>query len=201
MLGGLVNLKSEFDKKLHNIFESKFKMIRILVFLSIIATISAQLEPVLYHHLVEDVTHARPLNDEEYLLPGTTIPHHYDVKISTKIDEGEFDFYGNVAIHIEAIHQTNIIVLHHRNLTIDEIHVFDKDHRVEYKVLESSLDDYDEHLEFLKITLEDFILVPGDHYVIDIAYNGVLRGVRIGKSNDEAGFYRGSYTNADGETV
>lgn len=191
-------LKVNLLNNLHNI-ESEFKMIRIFVVFSVIAAIAAQLEPVLYHHLVEDVSHIRPLNDEEYLLPGTTIPYHYDVKISTKIDEGIFDFEGEVTIHIEDIHETNIIVLHTRNLTIDEIHVYDETRLFEYEIIEPPY--YNEHLEFLEITLKDFILVPGDKYVVHILYNGVLRGVRVGNSNDEAGFYRGSYTNAAGELV
>lgn len=178
-------------------------MIRLFVALSLIATINAQFEAQpLYRYLVEDVSHIRPLNDEEYLLPGSTVPHKYDVQIWTKIDEGEFDFNGEVTITIEAIADTSTIVLHHRNLTIDEVQVFSADHLTEYDVVKSEEEDYNEHLEFYTITLADHILVPGDYYQVYIKYSGELRGVPISPTdNDEAGFYRGFYLNDDGEKV
>lgn len=131
-----------------------------------------------------------PFDGVEYRLPNHTKPVLYSIELETAIHEGNFDFSGHVEIEIDVIEATDVITLHSRQLTISKVELWDEDLRVT-----SAFHNYTirEDREFLEIHLS-VTLAPGEKYYIVIDYNGTLR-------DDDAGFYRSSYLNKDGEEI
>lgn len=170
-------------------------MFRLLIFIVIfIATNSAEekIKPPLFRHYVEDVPHIRPVNDQSYLLPKTSKPINYNIELSTQIDEKIFMFQGRVEIEIEILEFTSNIVLHSFNLTIEDTKLTKNDRLTPVELLGDHK--YDGLRNFLIIETVDEALIPGEIYFLTIRYNGELR-------DDEAGFYRSSYSDDNGDTV
>lgn len=126
-----------------------------------------------------------------YRLPNNSIPLHYDLFITTDIDKGLFDFVGVVKIHIRIVDESQEIILHYRQTTINVINLYGADgttivaERLPYEQIPV--------FEFLVITLPS-VRYPNDELVLEIQYTCTHRP-------DGAGFYRGSYVNANGATV
>lgn len=133
---------------------------------------------------VEDL---QPLEDvyTTYRLPNTTVPNSYDISLRTWIDEGNFQFNGNVRVNISILESTNTITLHHRYLTIGDVRLFSDTDSI--PILSYS---YNATFEFFTVSVEE-TLAPGETFILDVDYNGTLR-------TDEAGFYRSSYLADDG---
>lgn len=131
-----------------------------------------------------------PFTGKFYRLPNTTIPVHYDISLSTEIHNGTFDFDGRVKIEIRVVENTSNITLHYRQLTIVNVDLLDSAQQLIQRDVPTT---FQEDLEFMIITPTQ-PLIAGQTYVVDINYNGILR-------NDDAGFYRSSYTNERGEQV
>lgn len=126
-----------------------------------------------------------------YRLPNNSIPLHYDLFITTDIDRGLFDFTGTVKIHIQIVDESQEIILHYRETTIDVINLLSADGTtiVAANLAYEQIPVY----EFLVITLPNTVY-PNDQLVLEINYNCIHRA-------DGGGFYRGSYVNTDGVTV
>lgn len=123
-----------------------------------------------------------------YRLPNTTRPELYDLTIRTRVDEGDFAFFGIVKIDIFVIESTTSIILHSLYQNIDEIQL-----ESEGLVVFIEQFSYNGTLQFLNIsTLEP--LKGGNRYTLQIKYNSTLR-------EDYLGFYRTSYLNDDGIRV
>lgn len=167
-------------------------MVRLILIIAIfIATCTANTIPPLYRKFVEDVSHIRPANDIDYLLPKTSRPINYNIELSTKIDEGLFPFEGRVEIEIEILEFTSNIVLHSYSLTIKNIKLMKSDR---LSVIKLKSPEHSKLYDFLTIHTEEDVLIQGETYFLTIEYNGVLR-------DDEAGFYKSSYINENGEPV
>ncbi|XP_031633026.1 aminopeptidase N-like [Contarinia nasturtii] len=125
-----------------------------------------------------------------YRLPNNTKPETYDITITTRIDEGLFDFDGKVAIQIVALESTNSITLHYRQLTItsQSLRKVDDNSMI-------ALDDYkyDKTTELLTFPTKTQ-LEKDKKYILTIEYKGELR-------TDRAGFYRASYVDAIGQEI
>ncbi|XP_077992209.1 aminopeptidase N-like [Glandiceps talaboti] len=125
---------------------------------------------------------------EEYRLPGTLEPKSYNLKI--KVDLDQFVFDGNVAITFNCLVQTDIVLIHSKELDIERDSV----------QITRILDNQDVPLsgepelypdtQYLAVKLSSTLTV-GQQYVISIIYRGQLQ-------DDLIGIYRSSYTNATG---
>lgn len=126
-----------------------------------------------------------------YRLPNNSVPLHYDVFITTDIDKGIFDFTGVVKIQTQIVDESQEIVLHYRQTTIDVINLLSADGTT--IVAENLTYEQIPVYEFLVITLPNTVY-PNDELVLEIKYNCTHR-------SDGGGFYRGSYVNTEGVTV
>lgn len=138
----------------------------------------------------EDVRVYEDIVTETFRLPNNTRPTQYDVHIRTWIHEGIFAFEGSVGISIVAVETSSAIVLHQRQLNITSFELRDSNNG---SVLPASMS-YDPIREFLVFDVITDGLEAGNQYLLQINYTGTLR-------TDEAGFYRSSYLNDNGERI
>lgn len=108
----------------------------------------------------------------------------------TWIHEGNFVFEGSVEIFLVALETSSNITLHQRQLNITSFELRDIGAGT---VLTTSMM-YDPVREFLVFEVPPDNLVERRAYSLQINYTGILR-------TDEAGFYRSSYVNDNGEQV
>lgn len=123
-----------------------------------------------------------------YRLPEHTKPIAYDISLITWINNADFRFSGLVKIEIEIVNETNEIILHHRQLDILSVNLYNQQNEI------NIVYDYDNVTEFLRVTALVEPLQSPFIYTLEISYTGVLR-------TDNKGFYRSSYQNSDGEQV
>jgi aminopeptidase 2 len=122
--------------------------------------------------------------DADYHLPITVTPNSYKITLTPNF--ADFTFDGEVHISVSAESQTNNISLHYDNITVHSVNVIDENNTS----LEPDSVQYNEETNIYTITRNES-LAPGN-YIINITYTGHLL-------DDMAGFYRSSYTSADGE--
>lgn len=125
-----------------------------------------------------------------YRLPDSVIPEHYQLEIITNLgdENGKFAFTGKVWITVECVHDTNVIKLHSKNLTIDnskaEVTDVSGTESKAIKISKSAFDSSNDN-DFYVITLEKPL--QGAHkYKIYLPFSGKLE-------DGLAGFYRSSY--------
>lgn len=133
---------------------------------------------------VENVE-VRQDDGRRYRLPNDTVPETYDITLTTRIDDANFIFNGNVRIGILAKEPTQLITLHHRQLTIISVQLWTT--TSPSSEITVGAFSYDPELEFLQIPVPNG-LTAGSRYLLSIDYVGTLR-------EDNAGFYRSSYRN------
>jgi len=157
--------------------------------LLLINTIGATLIPHRELHLKSDryseSSEARAA-DEDYRLPQTVTPTEYTITLQP--DYNNFTtFTGEVEITVQAITNTKNISLHYDKINIESRTVTD----LNGNEFELDDDSYDETTNIYTLTLKSDELTAKEFYRINIQYNGQLL-------DDMAGFYRSSYTTADG---
>ena len=125
---------------------------------------------------------------EEYRLPITVTPELYIITLTP--DYKDFaNFTGEVEIVVLARTDGDSISLHYDDMIIHERKVTD----LFGTELDLGEDTYNETTNIYKLNLSNNQkLTPNERYRIHINYTGFLR-------DDMAGFYRSSYTTADGE--
>lgn len=121
--------------------------------------------------------------DEDYHLPKTVKPEFYKITLTPNFDN--FTFIGTVDITVSAPNGTDSISLHYDKITVDTVIV--SCNNVEIPLNDS----YVEATNIFTLELET-PLISEESCIIHIDYEGVLH-------DDMAGFYRSSYTTADGE--
>lgn len=133
------------------------------------------------------------ISNVNFRLPNFTYPNSYDIALSTRIDQSKFEFIGRVKIGIVVDYTTREIVLHARQLNISSIRLsrYSGTVPIDIRLLPHS---YDVYTEFLRISTDGPILISGDRLLLEISYVGTLR-------SDNAGFYRTSYVNANGDRM
>jgi hypothetical protein len=165
-----------------------------MAILLLINTIGATVIPLRQFHFNSDryseSSEARAAG-EEYRLPLTVTPNKYTITLTP--DYNDFaTFTGEVEILVTAKTNGNNISLHYNNMTIVNRTVTDKDGTV----LDLDDDDghnYDEITNIYTLILSNNTKFTLDEqYKVNIKYNGCLL-------DDMAGFYRSSYTTAEGE--
>lgn len=126
------------------------------------------------------------LTNVSYRLPTTSVPQAYNIEI-TWIDEQAFTFDGKVTIEIQIKINTDIVVVHNRQLVIKKVTLKPVDGPAVAATFET-----DPVTEFL--TVKNNANMKADSmYTLEITYRGVLgTGTR--------GFFRQSYVAETGET-
>ncbi len=145
------------------------------------------------HPITQRIENVEVRQDDgrRYRLPNDTIPETYDITLTTRVDNGIFSFTGNVRIGILANESTQVITLHHRQLTITNVQLFTTTTPAQAVTIGAF--DYDPLTEFLLIPVA-VNLTAGTRYTLSIDYAGILR-------EDDAGFYRSSYRNDSGVQI
>ncbi|XP_073817391.1 aminopeptidase N-like [Musca autumnalis] len=135
----------------------------------------------------EPVSLATPREDLNYRLPNNTIPSHYDIVLTTRVDEGIREFTGVVTIDLTVVEETNSIVLNARQLSFTTATIQNGNESPEELNIE-----YESQREFLILTRQvETPFAKNSQLKLSVNYNGVLR-------NDNAGFYMTTYTDVDG---
>lgn len=127
-----------------------------------------------------------------YRLPNETYPEHYAIHLKTNIHDGNFSFTGKVEITIVTREVTSTIVIHARQLEISEVKLWNTIGTPTEILLDPF--EYDEVTEFVIIRLESGVLQSDTKYLLTVEYNGELR-------DDNLGFYRSSYRDANNQLV
>jgi hypothetical protein len=124
---------------------------------------------------------------EEFRLPQTVTPEKYTITLTPNYTDFA-TFIGEVEILVTAKKNGIEISLHYDNVTIEKLTVTDLDDNE----LDLGDDNYNETTNIYTLTLSNEIFIQDEQYKINIQYRGHLL-------DDMAGFYRSSYTTADGE--
>jgi hypothetical protein len=128
--------------------------------------------------------------DEDYRLPQAVTPTKYTITLQP--DYSNFaTFTGEVEITVQAITNTKSISLHYDKINIESRTVTDLNGK-EFELDDDNDNSYNETTNIYTLTLKSDELTAKELYRINIQYNGQLL-------DDMAGFYRSSYTTADGE--
>jgi len=120
-------------------------------------------------------------SEADYRLPRAVVPKHYALTIEPDLDSATFS--GSVVVDVKVVEATDIVVLNAIDLEIDAASVIDADGE---QSATWSLDDESQRLT-LQLTSG---LVEGAA-AVRIAFRGVLNDML-------RGFYRSTYTDADG---
>jgi aminopeptidase N len=126
-----------------------------------------------------------------FRLPNDTRPIRYDIDLQTWVDQGRFDFLGEVKIHFRVVApHTNTITVHSSMQVIFRTELRTLDGRV----IPTWPHQYDPTLEFLTVQTRSGFLLEHEEYILELDYTATLR-------SDDQGFYRSSYVNEQGQTV
>lgn len=112
------------------------------------------------------------------ILPGTSIPTYYDIKLSFNVF-GSNTLSGNVAINVQIINDTDTLTMHSRGLTIQSIKVTLNSVEIEN---EYHIDDENDLLN-IRVSRE---LLEGEKPRVFITYTALLQ-------TNLHGIYRTSY--------
>nr|CAD7442360.1 unnamed protein product [Timema bartmani] len=127
----------------------------------------------------------------DYLLPTSVVPIHYDIKLIPYLDDDNFTFDGEVNIKVRADEVTDVITLHQNDTIIEESSVTVTDLMTNINLIIVN-QTYEALYHFYRLHLEENLQV-GREYEINIKYKGYLR-------DDMQGLFKSSYTTSDGET-
>lgn len=127
-----------------------------------------------------------------YRLPNDTFPIHYKLHLNTRIDNADFAFTGSVEINLGVAVQTQQIVIHSSQSSINAVTLYRSDTLPAVEIAIEPFEKVDA-TEFLIIKTVSEQLLPTGTYTLVIYFSSVLR-------ENESGFYRAWYTAADGTT-
>jgi hypothetical protein len=124
------------------------------------------------------------LKDFEYQwrLPGESIPLSYDLHLKTNIHTEDVGVEGEVTIKLKVLETTDQLILHSRNLVMNEMKLFDVSGR-EIGVISNAFNDI-----LTIITLEE--IAAGSELTLNIKYN-----FEMNEGADMTGLYRTYYSN------
>lgn len=119
--------------------------------------------------------------NEQFRLPGTSIPVNYDLKLVTNVHNGTRRFDGVVKIGVQVTVVTQTLTLHLRDLIIDEkIKIFDDEN---IDIFDSESTEPEKHFLHLN-TLRP--LAEAENLTVEIVYHGNVQTTM-------AGFYLSTY--------
>ncbi|XP_011701751.1 PREDICTED: aminopeptidase N-like isoform X2 [Wasmannia auropunctata] len=109
-------------------------------------------------------------NREIRRLPNNTIPIHYNINLTSHLEEGNFSFYGESNVNIEIRHASSYISLHSRDLEINEAATtLINDKGTSYKPIEHT---HDNRTDIITLTFDNALL-PGI-YIVNMKFVGKL---------------------------
>ncbi|XP_050072669.1 glutamyl aminopeptidase-like [Anopheles maculipalpis] len=125
---------------------------------------------------------------DSFRLPNTTVPTHYTLRLDTDVHRGVFEYTGNVQIRINVVEATDQIVLHSLRNVITKLQLRNSAGlTIALKNFE-----FDEEKEFLVINVGTILQPNSGTYTLEIDFTNSI------DRNDQAGFYRSSYEDAEG---
>lgn len=137
-----------------------------------------------------DYVESQPRADDNYRLPNHTIPLHYDIEVTTRVDESIREFTGVVTIDLMVLEETNYVILNARQLNFTSVTIQSGTAAPEELNIA-----YEDRREFLTVSRRVTTPFPKDTtWKLTISYNGLLRG-------DNAGFYMTTYTDVNGNEM
>lgn len=127
----------------------------------------------------------RNSNDEEinYRLPDHTKPLAYNIKLNPHLGPNDFTFDGEIVCYINILSSTKTLMLHMKNLVINENATVLKTHVGFYHYVPTA-HDYNNVTEILNIGFNEDL--PAKYYILYLKFTGVL-------SDRPYGFYKSSY--------
>jgi hypothetical protein len=136
-------------------------------------------------------TSGEPFPWRSIALPDTVAPESYDLQLNVDLDQESFDYTGKIAMRIFVKKDTDFIVFHSKNLTIEEGYTLveiDDDTELKEIPIEKMLETTSNEQIYMKLgqTLKAL-----KRYQLKLEFQGEL-------SNGLVGFYRSSYTLPDG---
>lgn len=130
-----------------------------------------------------------------YRLPKIARPIRYDLNLDIHLNEpreNNFTFDGEVKISLEVKNVTSYIVLHSKDLEISSLEL-----KYDHNVIIPVSWNLEPVTDFLRITIENYKLIPNIFYTIEIKYRGRFF---MGKLIPAVGsFYASSYLNKQGK--
>lgn len=138
-------------------------------------------------------TEAPPNENINLRLPGTIVPYHYNLRLRPDIYTGNsstFSFDGHVEVFFSVANTTDVVVLHARNLTVNNTSVWVKSADLLESIGIFNVE-YDSEREFLNISLTKSLDL-GRQYVVALSFSGPITG-------GLKGLYYSSYK-TEGET-
>jgi puromycin-sensitive aminopeptidase len=122
------------------------------------------------------------LKSERILLPENVVPKHYELVLSPSLET--LDFTCDMEVHVDVLEPVTTITMHSKEIVIETATIEGQ----------SATDiSYEEKDTTVTLTFANTITV-GNGKVLKVSYKGILNG-------DMAGFYKSSYSNADGKKV
>lgn len=173
---------------------SEVKM-RLKIFLTVSAFLAiAEAIPMDFRKEVPADEIIVPMADDgiSYRLPNNTVPISYDITLTTDVHIGKPEFIGKVVIVVKALENTHEITMHHRQTLIESVKLSTAT-ETPVEIIDVTFASKDD-TEFLVISSPTTQLDEGSEYIVEIIYNGLLR-------DDNMGFYRSSYKNAEGKLI
>ncbi|XP_014472210.1 PREDICTED: aminopeptidase N-like [Dinoponera quadriceps] len=138
----------------------------------------------------------REKEEDFYRLPQQVVPVHYDVQLIPHIVEDNFTFNGEASIDVKVLESTDVVVLHTKLLTIDELQT-----RLARKIEDGVNDvatnyvprrhDYNNRTQMLTLRFDEPLDIGA--YTLDMKFLGIITEIR--------GFYRNSYFDNEGNKV
>ncbi|KAF5299259.1 hypothetical protein FQA39_LY02432 [Lamprigera yunnana] len=124
------------------------------------------------------------LADVNYRLPTAIVPQHYTLQIFTDLSVDSFNFSGTVLIKVVCVERTNRIILHSKDLNIDENKIIVRDVENGHPLTTTNFS-FNEKQDFFNISLETELL-ENHSYEVFIPFKGIL-------DDNLDGYYRSSY--------
>ncbi|XP_075168466.1 aminopeptidase N-like [Haematobia irritans] len=164
----------------------KFTLVAIAGLFAILGSVQSSTHP-LPIHFQEISEQPTPRDDLNYRLPNHTIPQHYDIVLTTRVDEGIREFNGVVTIDLTVVEATTSIILNARQLNFTAASIQNSAGQSEELTIA-----YEEQREFLTLTRQISDSFPANtKWKLSVSYSGLLR-------SDNAGFYLTTYQDTEG---
>lgn len=143
----------------------------------------------LIQDFISNYLNALDESEHNWRLPKNSVPISYDLHLISNIHSGSLAVVGEVTIAVRIVEATDVLTLHSRNLTIDELEVFSVNDGSRIPVVKISL--Y-APTDMLTIYLFDEV-AAGDEIIIIVNYRFTMNDSPV-----QTGFYRTSYVSSTG---
>jgi aminopeptidase N len=134
----------------------------------------------------ESMAEAEKLSTVNFRLPNSTIPLHYNVRITTNVDAGDFQFFGLTRVTFRVLETTSTVTLHAMQMFVQRIDLLNSNLNLMATNLNFRTDSITQFLE----VISPIPLQAGQEFTLEFAHSGNLR-------TDRLGLYRTSYNDRE----